>query len=127
MAVKKNIQPLILAVDDDSIIRIHVKSSLKSDYQIVPMATVKEALTFLDNNDVDLIILDIDMPEMSGFDMYENIKQKGKTKNVPVIFLTGVEDDEIIDKVKALNEDYILKPISTEALLTHVKEQLKKK
>ncbi|MBO6101547.1 MAG: response regulator [Spirochaetaceae bacterium] len=97
MAVKKNIQPLILAVDDDSIIRIHVKSSLKSDYQIVPMATVKEALVFLDSNDVDLIILDLDMPEMSGFDMYEKIKQKGKTKNVPVIFLTGVEDDDIID------------------------------
>lgn len=127
MAVsKKNIQPLILAVDDDSVIRIHVKSSLKTDYQVVPMGTAKEALSFLGNNDVDLIILDIDMPEISGFEMYEAIKKNSKTKNIPIIFLTGVEDEEILEKVKSLNEDYIEKPISTDALQTHVKKLLKK-
>ena len=123
---KKNIQPLILAVDDDSVIRIHVKSSLKTDYQVVPMGTAKEALSFLGNNDVDLIILDIDMPEISGFEMYEAIKKNSKTKNIPIIFLTGVEDEEILEKVKSLNEDYIEKPISTDALQTHVKKLLKK-
>ena len=127
MAVsKKNIQPLILAVDDDSVIRIHVKSSLKTDYQVVPMGTAKEALSFLGNNDVDLIILDIDMPEISGFEMYEAIKKNSKTKFIPIIFLTGVEDEEILEKVKSLNEDYIEKPISTDALQTHVKKLLKK-
>jgi len=124
---KKNIQPLILAVDDDSVIRIHVKSSLKSEYQVISAGTAKEAFTVLEGNDIDLIILDIDMPEMSGFEIHEKLKQKDKTKKIPVIFLTGVEDDEILDKVKSLNEDYILKPISTEDLLTHVKAQLKTK
>ena len=78
------------------------------------------------NNDVDLIILDIDMPEISGFEMYEAIKKNSKTKNIPIIFLTGVEDEEILEKVKSLNEDYIEKPISTDALQTHVKKLLKK-
>ena len=126
-STKTNIQPLILAVDDDSVIRIHVKSSLKADYQVVPMATAKEALCFLDNNDVDLIILDIDMPETSGFEMHEAIKKNPKTKNIPLIFLTGIEDEELLAKVKSLNEDYIEKPISTDALITHVKTLLKKK
>ncbi len=125
-SIKKNVQPLILAVDDDSVIRIHVKSSLKADYQVVSMGSAKEALTFLGNNDIDLIILDIDMPEISGFEMYDAIKKNAKTKNIPIIFLTGVEDEEILEKVKSLNEDYIEKPISTDALLMHVKKLLKK-
>lgn len=125
-SIKKNVQPLILAVDDDSVIRIHVKSSLKADYQVVSMGSAKEALIFLSNNDIDLIILDIDMPEISGFEMYDAIKKNAKTKNIPIIFLTGVEDEEIREKVKSLNEDYIEKPISTDALLMHVKKLLKK-
>lgn len=125
-SIKKNVQPLILAVDDDSVIRIHVKSSLKADYQVVSMGSAKEALIFLGNNDIDLIILDIDMPEISGFEMYDAIKKNTKTKNIPIIFLTGVEDEEILEKVKSLNEDYIEKPISTDALLMHVKKLLKK-
>ncbi|MDD6485984.1 MAG: response regulator [Spirochaetales bacterium] len=125
-SIKKNVQPLILAVDDDSVIRIHVKSSLKADYQVVSMGSAKEALIFLSNNDIDLIILDIDMPEISGFEMYDAIKKNAKTKNIPIIFLTGVEDEEILEKVKSLNEDYIEKPISTDALLMHVKKLLKK-
>ncbi|MBQ4498212.1 MAG: response regulator [Spirochaetaceae bacterium] len=125
-SIKKNVQPLILAVDDDSVIRIHVKSSLKADYQVVSMGSAKEALIFLGNNDIDLIILDIDMPEISGFEMYDAIKKNAKTKNIPIIFLTGVEDEEILEKVKSLNEDYIEKPISTDALLMHVKKLLKK-
>ena len=79
-----------------------------------------------ERKDIDLIILDIDMPEISGFEMYDAIKKNAKTKNIPIIFLTGVEDEEILEKVKSLNEDYIEKPISTDALLMHVKKLLKK-
>ena len=123
----ENTQPVILAVDDDSVIRIHVKSSLESNYQVISAAAGKEALQILDSNNVNLIIIDVDMPEMSGLDLYEKIKQNKSLKNIPVIFLTGVEDEDILKKVKATNIDYILKPISTFALVSLVHNLLENK
>lgn len=124
-ALQRTKPPLILAVDDDSVIRIHVKSSLKNIGQVEIVGSGKDALCFLDKNKVDIIVLDVDMPEMSGLEVYEKMKQNPATKDIPVIFLTGVENDETLKAVKADGKDYILKPVSTPELLEHVQQLLK--
>lgn len=117
--------PLILAVDDDSVLRVHVSSSLKKYYRVYSVNSAKEALNFLKDNSVDLIILDVNMPEIDGLGMKKLLEQNEETKDIPVIFLTGVEDDDIISQIiKSGANDYLSKPISPAELLLHVRNQL---
>ena len=118
-------KPLILTVDDDSIMNVHIMSSLDAHYRVVALDSGKSALKFLSKNDVDLVILDVNMPEISGFEVYEKMKKNPKLKNIPVIFLTGIENEDILAKIiKVGANDYISKPISPSELLQHVKNQL---
>lgn len=117
--------PLILTVDDDSVMNVHVMSSLKAHYRVITLNSGKAALKFLSENKVDLVILDINMPEVSGFEVYEKMQQNKETKDVPVIFLTGVEKEDIVSQIiKSGANDYILKPIAPAEILLHVKNQL---
>ena len=67
--------PVILTVDDDSVMNVHVMSSLKANYRVVTLNSGKAALKFLSENDVDLVILDINMPEVSGFQVYDEMRK----------------------------------------------------
>lgn len=117
--------PLILTVDDDSVMNVHVMSSLKANYKVVTLNSGKAALKFLSDNEVDLVILDINMPEVSGFQVYEKMQEDPKTKDVPVIFLTGIEKEEVLAQIiKSGANDYILKPIAPAEILQHVQNQL---
>lgn len=117
--------PLILTVDDDSVMNVHVMSSLKANYKVVTLNSGKAALKFLSDNDVDLVILDINMPEVSGFQVYEKMRENPETKDVPVIFLTGIDKEEVLSQIiKSGANDYILKPIAPAEILLHVQNQL---
>lgn len=117
--------PLILTVDDDNVMNVHVMSSLRAFYKVIALSTGKEALHFLSENKVDLVILDINMPEISGFQVYEQMQKNPLTKDIPVIFLTGIEKDDVLAKItKSGVNDYILKPIAPAELLNHVQKQL---
>ena len=118
-------RPVILTVDDDSVMNVHVMSSLKAQYRVVTLNSGKAALKFLSENVVDLVILDINMPEVTGFQVYEAMQQRRETKNIPVIFLTGIEKEDIVSQIiKSGANDYILKPIAPAELLQHVQNQL---
>lgn len=117
--------PLILTVDDDAVMNVHVMSSLSAHYKVVTLNSGKAALRFISENDVDLVILDVNMPEISGLQVYEQMQSNPLTKNIPVIFLTGIEKDEVIAKItKSGVNDYILKPVAPAELLIHVQNQL---
>ncbi|MBO4760096.1 MAG: response regulator [Spirochaetaceae bacterium] len=117
--------PVILTVDDDSVMNVHVMSSLKANYRVVTLNSGKAALKFLSENDVDLVILDINMPEVSGFQVYDEMRKIPGKKDVPVIFLTGVEKEDIVSQIiKSGANDYILKPIAPAEILLHVQNQL---
>lgn len=117
--------PCILAVDDDPLLTMHVVSSLKKSYHVIAFHSAKDALVFVQNNDVDLIILDVCMPEMSGLELNEILQKDEKTKNIPVIFLTGIEDDETVSAIiQSGANDYLPKPIAPADLLLHVRNQL---
>lgn len=118
-------KPTVITVDDDAIILNSLLSILKPHYQVRPFSSGKTALKFLNSNPVNLVLLDCNMPEMNGFEVLANLQSDERTRDLPVIFLTGSEDGD--SEVSALEKgavDYILKPIKPKVLLTRVKQQL---
>jgi len=118
-------KPTILAVDDDPIILNTVLSTLRLDYNVVPFPNANAALKYLESKHTDLILLDYNMPGMSGFDMLDYILANERLKEIPVIFLTGAVDGEGESAALQMGAvDYITKPIRPRALLTRISVQL---
>lgn len=113
----------ILVVDDSTIIHKTIKNYLENDYDISTAISGFAALRFLKTKEVDLILLDYEMPEMDGIEVLKAIRNNPATVHIPVIFLTGINDSNKIQKALALKPDgYLLKPINKEALLQKIKE-----
>lgn len=113
----------ILIVDDDSSVLKLVKGYLGKQYHVATAISGKVALKFLEKKETDLILLDYEMPEENGAQVLEKIRSNEKTKNLPVVFLTGVTEREKIQDVLALNpQGYLLKPISMERLSATLKD-----
>lgn len=117
----------ILLVDDESDILEFLKYNLElQGYEINTALNGKEALEKL-SEDTDLVILDLMMPVLDGFEVIERMKKDSRYKEIPVIFLTAKNGE--ISEIKALElgaVDYIQKPISPKKLLARVKTNLKK-
>lgn len=117
----------ILLVDDEPDIVEFLKYNLeKANYQVLVGSNGKEALKQLEKKP-DLIILDIMMPEMDGFEVYEKIRSNTHYNQIPVIFLTAKSGES--DEIKGLEigaSDYIQKPISPKKLLARVELNLRK-
>ncbi len=117
----------ILLVDDEADILEFLKYNLELEgYEITTALNGKEALDKLTEN-TDLVILDLMMPILDGFEVIERMKKDSRFKNIPVIFLTAKNGE--ISEIKALELgafDYIQKPISPKKLLARVKINLKK-
>ncbi len=83
------------------------------------------ALEILDKIHFDLILLDVNMPEMNGFEVCKRIREKSKNKETPIIFLTANQDEgSIIMGFKVGGQDYVTKPFNNEELLSRVHTQL---
>ncbi|MCL1891471.1 MAG: response regulator [Coriobacteriia bacterium] len=126
MEVAKSEKPVILTVDDQQTVLTRLRETLKNDYTVCPVTSGPAALEFLKSHHADLIVLDYYMPEMSGFDVLTILQNDEKLKSIPVIFLTGSENDE--DEIAALKMgavDYLLKePFKPHALITRINLQL---
>jgi len=119
----------ILIVEDDKHISKLVKYNLeKSGFQCTAAITGEEALNILDKEPIDLIILDIMLPEMDGLQVCKQIKQDRKFSTVPIIMLTakGEEVDRIVG-FELGADDYVVKPFSPRELVLRVKAILKRK
>ena len=116
----------ILAIDDDPIVLNQIVSILKNEYTIRPITSGEAALKYLESHEVNLILLDCNMPGgMSGFDVLAKLQEIPEYKSIPVIFLTGSVDGD--DEVVALTSgamDYLLKPIKEKSLAKRVALQL---
>ena len=104
----------IMVVDDDPGVIFTIKhglESLGSNYEIITIENGKKCLEFLENNLIpDVIILDIMMPEMSGWETFKKIREKIPSEKLPIIFLTA-RKDQIAKKAGGfLGEDFIEKP-----------------
>jgi putative two-component system response regulator len=119
------VKSVILTVDDDPIILNSVLETLKQDYTVRPFTSGEAALKFLDKNTADLILLDYNMPRMSGFDVLNALQHDERLREIPVIFLTGsVNGDDEIRALEMGAVDYLLKPFKPKALLTRVRLQI---
>ncbi|MDR1916954.1 MAG: response regulator [Synergistaceae bacterium] len=120
-----NEKPLVLSVDDDPIILNSILSTLKLEHNVRPFTSGETALKFLKNNMADLILLDYNMPNMSGFEVLKVLQADEKLREIPVIFLTGsINGDDEIEALELGAMDYLLKPIKPKSLLMRVRLQL---
>jgi two-component system sensor histidine kinase/response regulator len=129
MDVQKQIKGNVLVVDDESANIFYLEGLLtEEDYHTITAENGKEALIKLDENAIDLILLDIMMPEMSGLEVLDNVLANDKTKDIPVIMVTAKTEAQDVEE--AMNKgavDYIKKPFNDLELLARTKTAIKLK
>lgn len=124
----KSIMQNILIVDDA---RLNIKIMtciLENNYKIFSAASGKEALDIVMSKSIDLILLDVIMPEMDGYEVCKIVKNNQKTRNIPIVFIsamTNIEDETRGLEVGAI--DYIFKPVSPPILKARVRNHLELK
>lgn len=110
----------ILVVDDEEKIREMIyKYGVHEGFEITQAQNGKEAVALCADNDFDLIIMDVMMPEMNGFNAYKKIRN---TKNIPCIFLTALNEE--YDRIYGFGlgaDDYVAKPFSFKELIMRIK------
>lgn len=123
----KPIQDDILVVDDTpDNIRLLSKMLLEQGYVVRKALTGQAALTAVRALPPDLILLDVNMPGMNGYDVCNQLKQDPTTATIPIIFLSALDNES--DKVKAFEvggADYITKPFQFAEVFARVQNQLK--
>lgn len=115
----------ILIVDDNAMMLRNLKNLLQDQYSVAVAASGAQAFTQIGRKKPDIILLDYEMPIMNGEMVLEMILQDEETKGIPVVFLTGVSDKEVVNSIIQLKPaGYILKPPSRERLLETIDKVL---
>jgi PleD family two-component response regulator len=115
----------LLIVDDEPINLKRAIVALKDDFELHFAKSGKEAIEYLQNKKVELILLDIVMEEMDGFEVAKRLKSDPKTSEIPIIFLTGDNSEETIEKAFEMGAvDFITKPFRDKELLIRVKNRV---
>ena len=120
--------PNILIVDDEKDVRLFLLEALKSKYQVTLAVDGEDALKKLKNNAPQLIISDVMMPKMNGYDFCKKVKSNTEYCHIPVILLTAIDDST--KKIKGFEfgaDDYIVKPFSIKHLEVRVKKLIENK
>jgi phosphoserine phosphatase RsbU/P len=122
----KQVKPLILIVDDvPRNLQVVGKILDQNNYEVAVADNAKAALDILQNINPDLILLDIMMPDMDGYELCGLIKKQDNLRNIPVIFLTAQTDvDDIVKGFEAGGVDYITKPFNFREFLIRIKNHL---
>jgi two-component system, OmpR family, alkaline phosphatase synthesis response regulator PhoP len=116
----------ILIVDDDELVLIALRELLKAEnYEVHTFSRGSEALKKIDQEDFDLLMLDIVMPEMDGFELCRLVRKNERYKDKPILFLTAKNQEE--DKMHGLEvgaSRFLSKPISPQKLLALIAESI---
>lgn len=120
----------VMIVDDDSGVVFTVKRGMEgadNEYEITTATSGQECLQLLEDDQIpDLILLDIMMPDISGWEVYKKLKDNDLWKNIPVVFLTARTDHIAKDAGGFLGDDYIEKPFKVPELKERIEKILKK-
>lgn len=115
----------ILIIDDDRVSIVSAKAVLGKDYNIVAVTDGMQGVEYLENNHCDLILLDIKMPVMDGFQTFEEIRKNERNAGIPVIFLTADNDADTETKCFECGAmDFIGKPFVKSVILSRVNRTL---
>lgn len=122
----RSTSPLVLVVDDDEFMRQFVARTLESGgYTVVAAEDGLQGLAALGAGTVDLVLMDIEMPGISGIETTRRLRERWSLENLPVIMLTGHGDREsVMSALDAGASDFIVKPCSRTALLAKVADRL---
>ena len=117
----------IMVVDDQPSVCREVTTFLKDSYTVHAFTTGKEALEYLSSNPVDLILLDYEMPGMTGYQVLMSIRLNKSITHIPVIFLTAQLNERMREEMLGRGaDDYLTKPVSSSELHLCVKKYLTK-
>ena len=117
----------ILVIDDDRLIRHVVTHSLEAEYDVVEAASGVEGLAVAQTHPPDLVLLDVMMPGVDGYEVCQRLRAQSATTNVPVVMLTAL--DQVDAKVLGLAvgaDDYLTKPFNLDELKSRVQAHLRR-
>jgi len=119
----------ILAVDDEQAVlelaRACIRHALGEQHRVLLARTGEEALAAAEAHRPDLILLDIKMPGMDGFEVCRRLKGGAATRDIPILFLTALGDQESVERALALGGDgYVVKPFNAVTLAAQMSELL---
>lgn len=113
----------ILAIDDVGESLITIRSILRKTFEVMVAKSGAVGFQVLERNKADLILLDIEMPEMSGFEFMELLLKNPSCKEIPVVFVTSTVTPEFVLKAsKAGVKGYVLKPVDPILLVEKIEE-----
>jgi len=119
----------ILALDDEKSIRFIIENTFNKDFEVTTMNNGMDALYYLQSGNLpDVIICDVEMPVLNGFEFIKRIRESGFFEEIPLIMLSGKE--ESADKIKCFEmgaDDYVLKPFNPKELIARIKRRLESK
>jgi two-component system, OmpR family, aerobic respiration control protein ArcA len=123
----KSTQPsTILVVEDDDIMRKSLHRIFATEgYNVIAVESAAELTNVLSESSIDLILLDVGLPWVNGFELAEMMKNHRETRSIPIVFLSGHSDQEMIRKGFSVGaHDYITKPFDIETVKKTVKTLL---
>lgn len=122
-------QPIILIVDDNDVNRdVLSRRLVRYGYEAETATDGREALAMIRRKDYDLVLLDIMMPEMNGYQVLERIKEDPITRGLPVIVISALDDiDSVVKCIELGAEDYLPKPFNPMMLKARISASLDKK
>ncbi len=118
-----NRKPTILIIDDEKdfchFMRMNLESTNK--YKIFISTNARSGIKTAIRKKPDLVLLDIMMPNISGFEVLQRLKENINTTSIPVIMLTALSDDESVEKAISLySHEYIVKPVEMDSLVSKI-------
>ncbi len=115
----------IMIVDDDSAMLKTIKEQLHDKYDVATALSGKIALKFLEKKTTDLILLDYEMPAEKGPEVLDKLRANPATKDIPVVFLTGVTEREKITQVLSMRpQGYLVKPVEHDKLMSIIEKTI---
>ncbi|MCL2800511.1 MAG: response regulator [Treponema sp.] len=115
----------VIIVDDSDTNLAMAEEAIEDHFRVLTVPSAAKMFALLEKVKPDLILLDIEMPEMNGFEALERLKSQDSSSNIPVLFLTGTINDSIKEKSEKLGAlDIIAKPFSPESLLNQINSHI---
>jgi DNA-binding response OmpR family regulator len=123
-----DVKKKILLIDDNEILLSIAEVQLKKEYEVITAKSGREALNHLFHGFIpNLIILDILMPDMDGWETFGRLRAVSKLHEVPIIFLSSINDEKEIDRAFDMGAaDFIVKPCNGKEFLERINKAVKK-